>query len=179
MKATKEPTLRRAITLPHAIAMVIGTIIGASIFVQPSEITGRVPSIPGMLLVWVVAGVLTLFGALVCAELASIFTRSGGVYVYLREAFSPAVGFLWGWAMFWTMHSGIIAAIAVICARYIDYFVPLGETGVTAVAVAVILLLSGVNYLGVRQGSNLQALFTIGKVVAIAVNEFVRADIEY
>ena len=167
MKATKEPTLRRAITLPHAIAMVIGTIIGASIFVQPSEITGRVPSIPGMLLVWVVAGVLTLFGALVCAELASIFTRSGGVYVYLCEAFSPAVGFLWGWAMFWTMHSGIIAAIAVICARYIDYFVPLGETGVTAVAVAVILLLSGINYLGVRQGSNLQAVFTLGKVGAI------------
>ncbi len=66
--------------------MVVGTIIGASIFVQPSEITGRVPSIPGILLVWVVAGVLTLFGALVCAELASIFTRSGGVYVYLREA---------------------------------------------------------------------------------------------
>ena len=56
MEATKKPTLRRAITLPHAIAMVVGTIIGASIFVQPSEITGRVPSIPGMLLVWVVAG---------------------------------------------------------------------------------------------------------------------------
>jgi APA family basic amino acid/polyamine antiporter len=103
----------------------------------------------------------------VCAELASIFTRSGGVYVYLCEAFSPAVGFLWGWAMFWTMHSGIIAAIAVICARYIGYFVPLGETGVKVVAVAVILLLSGINYLGVRQGSNLQAVFTFGKVVAI------------
>jgi len=167
MEATKRPTLRRAITLPHAIAMVVGTIIGASIFVQPSEITGRVPSIPGMLLVWVVAGILTLFGALVCAELASTFTRSGGVYVYLREAFSPAVGFLWGWAMFWTMHSGIIAAIAVICARYVGYFVPLGETGVKAVAIAVILLLSGINYLGVRQGSNLQAVFTVGKVVAI------------
>lgn len=167
MNGASEPTLRRAITLPHAIAMVVGTIIGASIFVQPSEITGRVPSIPGMLLVWVVAGILTLFGALVCAELASIFTRSGGVYVYLCEAFSPAVGFLWGWAMFWTMHSGIIAAIAVICARYVGYFVPLGETGVKAVAIAVILLLSGVNYLGVRQGANLQTLFTIGKVVAI------------
>jgi len=149
--------------------MVVGTIIGASIFVQPSEITGRVPSIPGILLVWVVAGVLTLFGALVCAELASIFTRSGGVYVYLREAFSPAVGFLWGWAMFWTMHSGVIAAISVICARYVGYFVPLGETGVKAVAIAVILLLSAINYLGVRQGSNLQAVFTIGKVVAILV----------
>jgi len=147
--------------------MVVGTIIGASIFVQPSEIAGRVPSIPGILLVWVVAGVLTLFGALVCAELASIFTGSGGVYVYLREAFSPAVGFLWGWAMFWTMHSGIIAVIAVVCARYVGYFVHLGETEEKAAAIAVILLLSGINYLGVRQGSNLQTVFTIGKVAAI------------
>jgi APA family basic amino acid/polyamine antiporter len=169
MEAAQEPALRRAIRLPHAIAMVVGTIIGASIFVQPSEITGRVPSIPGILLVWIVAGVLTLFGALVCAELASIFTRSGGVYVYLCEAFSPAVGFLWGWAMFWTMHSGIIAAIAVICARYVGYFFPLADTGVKVVAIAVILILSGVNYLGVKQGSNLQTLFTLGKVFAIVV----------
>jgi APA family basic amino acid/polyamine antiporter len=93
--------LRRAIRLPHATALVVGTIIGASIFVQPSEITSAVPSVGGVLLVWALAGVLTLAGALVCAELASAFTRSGGVYVYLREAYHPALGFLWGWAMFW------------------------------------------------------------------------------
>jgi len=101
----EKPSLKKAIRLPHATAMVVGTIIGASIFVQPSEITGQVPSIEGVLMVWLVAGILTLFGTLVCAELASIFTRTGGVYVYLKEAFSPAVGFLWGWAMFWSMHS--------------------------------------------------------------------------
>ena len=83
--------------------MVVGTIIGTSIFVQPSEITALVPSVSGILLVWIVSGVLTLFGALVCAELASIFTRSGGVYVYLKEAYSPALGFLWGWAKERTM----------------------------------------------------------------------------
>jgi len=105
----EKSSLKKAIRLPHATAMVVGTIIGASIFVQPSEITGQVPSIEGVLMVWLVAGILTLFGTLVCAELASIFTRTGGVYVYLKEAFSPAVGFLWGWAMFWSMHSGIIA----------------------------------------------------------------------
>ena len=80
--------------------MVVGTIIGASIFVQPSNVTGAVPSIGGVFAVWAVSGVLTLFGALVCAELASAYPRTGGVYVFLREIFSPALGFLWGWAMF-------------------------------------------------------------------------------
>jgi APA family basic amino acid/polyamine antiporter len=149
--------------------MVVGTIIGASIFVQPSEITGDVPSIAGVLLVWLVSGVLTMIGALVCAELASTFTETGGVYVYLREAFNPAAGFLWGWAMFWIMHSGIIAAIAVVFARYTAYFVPLDDSGIKAVAVAVILVLSGVNYLGVKHGSTLQALFTVGKLLAIGL----------
>jgi len=161
--------LRRAIALPHATALVVGTIIGASIFVQPSEITARVPSVPGVLLVWLVAGALTLIGALVTAELASTFSRSGGVYVYLTESFGAPLGFLWGWAMFWSMHSGIIAAIAVVFARYAGYLVPLGPTGTKAVAIGVILLLSGINYLGVRQGSRLQTLFTAGKLLAVAV----------
>ncbi len=157
------------IRLPHATALVVGTIIGASIFVQPSEITGQVPSIVGALLVWLVSGALTLIGALVCAELASTFTQTGGVYLYLNRAFSPAVGFLWGWAMFWTMHSGIIAAIAVIFARYAAYFMPLESGGVKITAIAAILVLSGVNYLGVRQGSTLQTLFTAGKLLAIGL----------
>ena len=159
--------LQRAIRLPHATALVIGTIIGASIFVQPSEVTGQVPSVAGVFLVWLIAGALTLSGALVCAELASTFTRTGGVYVYLREAFSPAAGFLWGWAMFWVMHSGIIAALAVVFARYTDFLIPIGEVGSKAVAVGVILVLSGVNILGVKHGARVQALFTVGKLLAI------------
>lgn len=161
------PELKRVIGLPRATALVVGTIIGASIFVQPSELTRHVPSISGVLLVWTISGILALFGALVCAELASIFTQSGGVYVYLKETYSPALGFLWGWAMFWTMHSGIIAAIAMICARYVAYFMPMGNVATKGVAVAVILILSAVNYLGVKHGSTLQALFTLGKVAAI------------
>ncbi len=165
---SESEELRRAIGLPWATAMVVGTIIGASIFVQPSEITGLVPSLTGVILAWAVAGILTLFGALVCAELASIYTGSGGVYVFLREAFGPALGFLWGWAMFWVMHSGIIAAIAVVFARYAGFFVPLSDTGTRAVAVGVILILSAVNYVGVKHGAGLQAAFTLGKLVAIA-----------
>lgn len=159
--------LSRALGLRHATALVVGTIIGASIFVQPSEITSRLPSAPGVVAVWAVAGLLTLAGALVCAELASALPESGGVYAFLREAFSPGLGFLWGWAMFWTMHTGIIAAIATVFARYAAYFVPLGDTGQKAIAVAAVLLLSAVNYRGVRQGGSLQTAFTAVKVVAI------------
>jgi APA family basic amino acid/polyamine antiporter len=162
------PALTRAIRLPHAIAMVVGTIIGASIFVQPSEITGRVPTAAGIYGVWLVCGVLTLFGALVCAELASTLPESGGVYAFLREAFGPWLGFLWAWAMVWTMHTGIIAAIATIFARYAGFFHPLGDFGTRAVAMAAILALSAVNYVGVKHGSVLQTAFTVGKLGAIA-----------
>src|SRR5947209_14836134 len=141
------PALKRSIGLVRATAMVVGTIIGASIFVQPSVITGEMRSVGGVVLAWVLAGVLTLAGALICAELASAYPTSGGVYVFLREAYSPALGFLWGWAMFWSMHSGIIAAIAVVFARFVAYVAPLaawggGDGGVRAVAIAAILGLS-------------------------------------
>ena len=149
--------------------MVVGTIIGASIFVQPSEITGHVPSAAGAAAVWIVSGALTLVGALVCAELASALPRTGGVYVYLSEAFSPALGFLWGWAMFWTMHSGIIAVIGMVFARYLGYFVELGPMGTRVVAIAAILSLSWINHRGVSWGANLQTVFTLAKVLAILV----------
>jgi len=161
-----SPALERPIGLLHATAMVVGIIIGASIFVQPSEINRHVPSVPGVLSVWVVAGILTLFGSLVCAELSSAFPRTGGVYVFLKETLSPACGFLWGWAMFWSAHSGIIAASSVIFARYVAFFFPVAER---AVAIAVILALSFLNYLGVRQGSRLQTAVTVSKVIAIAL----------
>src|SRR5438132_11641013 len=139
------PALTRSIGLPHATAMVVGTIIGASIFVQPSEVSRAVPSFGGMLLVWVAAGALTWFGASICAELSSAFPQTGGVYVFLREMFSPAAGFLWGWAMFWSMHSRIIAAIAVVAARYAAGVVPVGDAGVRGIAVGALLLRSAVH----------------------------------
>lgn len=159
--------LLRAIALPHATAMVAGTIIGASIFVQPSEVNAQVSSVPAALAVWALAGLLTVLGALVCAELASTFTGSGGVYVYLRETFGPGIGFLWGWAMFWSVHSGIIAAIAIVVARYVAYFVPLTDPARRGVAIAVIVGLTAVNYRGVRLGSVVQTAFTGGKLLAI------------
>jgi APA family basic amino acid/polyamine antiporter len=161
--------LLRSIGLTQATAMVVGTIVGSSIFVQPSEVSRAVPSFGGMLLVWVAAGALTWFGASICAELSSAMPRTGGVYVFLREMFSPAVAFLWGWAMFWSMHSGIIAAIAMVFGRYFATIVPLGDLGIRLVAVAGILVLSAINYLGVRPGSSVQTALTIAKVAAIGV----------
>jgi len=149
--------------------MVVGTIIGASIFVQPSVISGEVPTAGGMLLVWAAAGALTLIGALVTAELASAFPRVGGVYVFLTEAFSPLAGFLWCWAMFWSMHTGIIAALSMVFARYVGHFVPLGDVGLRLVAVSGVVALSALNYVSVRQGSAVQTAFTVMKVGAIAV----------
>jgi APA family basic amino acid/polyamine antiporter len=139
------------------------------VFVQASEITALVPTPGGVVLAWALAGALTLIGALVCAELASAYPRTGGVYVFLREIYSPALGFLWGWAMFWTMHSGILAAVATVFARYAGYFVPMGEWGLRATAVGAIVVLSTVNYLGAKLGSRVQAAFTAVKVAAVAL----------
>lgn len=160
-------TLKRAIGLPGATALVVGTIIGSSIFVQASELTSLVPDPALVILAWAVAGVLTLIGALVCAELSSAFPRTGGVYIFFKEIYSPTLGFIWGWAMFWTMHSGILAAIATVFARYAGYFVELDVTGQRLVAVSAILVLSAINYRGVTFGASLQSAFTLVKVLAV------------
>src|SRR5713226_2338950 len=138
--------------------MVVGIILGASIFVQPSEVSRHVPSIPGTLLVWLACGLLTLCGALVCAELAAALPQTGGVYVFLRDTLSPSVGFLWGWAMFWSVHSGIIAAMAIIFARYVAYFFSMGDGGIRGVAIA-----------GIRQGSTVQTFLTVAKLAAVVL----------
>src|SRR5678810_876390 len=160
--------LSRSITTVHATALVVGIIVGASIFVQPSVITGTVPTVAGVYTVWAISGVLTLFGALIAAELASAYPQAGGVYVFLNKAYSPAVGFLWGWAMFWSMHSGIIAAIAVVFARYVAVFWPMSDLGIRLVAVSVIAVLTVVNYVVVKHGGLVQNIFTAAKLIAVA-----------
>jgi APA family basic amino acid/polyamine antiporter len=167
--------LSRSITPLHATALVVGIIIGASIFVQPSVITGTVASLPAVYAVWIASGILTLFGALIAAELASAYPHAGGVYVFLREAFSPGIAFLWGWAMFWTMHTGIIAVIAMVFARYMAFFVPVGDIGLRVLATLAVIALTAVNYIGVKQGSLVQTTLTIlkiGAVVAIILVAF-------
>src|SRR2546428_12355896 len=137
--------LTRSIGLVQAVAMVVGRSVGSSIFVQPSEVSRAVPSFGGMALVWMAAGALTWFGASICAELASAYPRTGGVYVFLREMFSPAAGFLWGWAMFWGMHSGIIAAMAMVFGRYAATVRPVDDRGSPRAAVGGFAVASPIN----------------------------------
>jgi APA family basic amino acid/polyamine antiporter len=155
--------------LASVTSMVVGIIVGASIFVQPAEVTRLAPSPRGVMLAWLVAGVLTLCAALVCAEFSWLFPETGGVYVFLKKTYSPALAFLWGWGMFWTMHTGILAAIAVVLARYAGYFFGLGDLGVRVLAMAAILAISFVQYLGVKAGSAVQVTLTVAKVAAIGV----------
>jgi APA family basic amino acid/polyamine antiporter len=161
------PMLNRSISLLGATSLVIGIIVGASIFVQPSVISGAVPTVGAVYAVWIVAGILTLFGSLIAAELSSAFPRSGGVYVFLSTSFGHWLGFLWGWAMFWTMHTGIAAVIAMVFARYVGFFFPMSDAGLKGTAAAAIVVVSAINYVGVRHGSRVQTAFTLGKLLAI------------
>ena len=110
----------------------------------------------------------TMRSAGVCGAGAS-FPDTGGVYVFLKQIYSPALGFLWGWTMFFVMHAGILAAIAVVLARYLGYFFGFGDTGVRLLAMTAILLVSFVQYLGVKPGSAVQVVLTAAKVCAVAL----------
>jgi len=166
---SQSASLQRSIGLSSATSMVVGIIVGVSIFVQPSEVTRLVASGRGVMLAWLVSGFLTLCAALVCAELARLFPENGGVYVFLKRIYSPALAFLWGWTMFWTLHSGILAAIAVLLARYAGHFFHLGETGVRVLAIGAVLAVSFVQYLGVKLGSAVQVALTAAKLAAIVI----------
>jgi basic amino acid/polyamine antiporter, APA family len=161
--------LRRSMGLTAATAMVVGIIVGAFIFVQPSEMMRLVPDGRGVILAWLVSGLLTLCAALVCAELSWLFPETGGVYVFLKRIYSPALAFLWGWGMFWVMHAGILAAIAVVLARYAGYFFGLTDSGIRLLAIVAIVFVSLIQYLGVKPGSAVQVTLTAAKLGAIAL----------
>jgi APA family basic amino acid/polyamine antiporter len=105
----------------------------------------------------------------VCAELSRLFPETGGVYIFLKRIYSPALAFLWGWGMFWVMHAGILAAIAVVLARYAGYFLGLTDTGIRWLAITAILFVSFIQYLGVKPGSVVQVTLTAAKLGAIAL----------
>ena len=161
--------LRRSMGLTAATAMVVGIIVGAFIFVQPTEMVRLVPSGRGVILAWLISGLLTLCAALVCAELSWLFPETGGVYIFLKRIYSPALAFMWGWGMFWVMHAGILAAIAVVLARYAGYFFGLTDSGIRWLAIAAILFVSFIQYLGVKPGSAVQVTLTAAKLGAIAL----------
>src|SRR5262249_56598304 len=102
----------RVIKFPHATAMVVGIILGVSVFIQSSEITRLVPSTRGVMLAWLAAGALTVCGALVCAELSVLYPQTGGGFVFLKEIFFPSLGFLLGLTIFMSDHSRTLSPLA-------------------------------------------------------------------
>jgi APA family basic amino acid/polyamine antiporter len=147
---------------------VIGGIIGGGIFRTPAAVAERVGSPALILAAWVAGGVVALIGALCFAELGQRRPRAGGGYVYLRETWGPLPAFLYGWALLLVIASGAIAAIAVTFADYTLALTGLPARFTLPLAIAAILFVSGVNYLGVRPGAVVQNLFTLLKLATLA-----------
>src|SRR6202162_6017538 len=122
--ATPHHELNRSLGLFDSTMIVAGSMIGSGIFIVAGEMAREVGSSGWLLLAWVIAGVLTLTAALSYGELAAMMPRAGGQYVYLREAFSPIWGFLYGWTLFMVIQTGTIAAVSVGFARYFGVLLP-------------------------------------------------------
>jgi APA family basic amino acid/polyamine antiporter len=143
-------------------------VIGSGIFLTPGAIAGHLPHPGAILLAWLVGGLLSLAGALANAELGAMFPRAGGDYVYLREAFHPAAGFLVGWLSFFVIYAGTIATLAAGFAAGLAHFVPIGPRQQLGVAVALTLAASCLNYVGVRWGARANNLTATIKIAALA-----------
>ncbi len=179
-----------ALGLFTTVMLVVGGVIGSGIFRKPGVMAAQVGSPELLLGVWVLAGVLTLFGALTNAEIASMIPETGGQYVYFERMYGPFFAFLYGWAIFAIMQCGSIAAVTYVFAEYATQFVhlpefapavevwsfhvpfvgdvsPLKEIGTKGLAAALIVLLTAINYVGVRFGGLVQNVFTVAKVAGM------------
>src|ERR1700689_3416314 len=123
-RSGRQPGFVRAIGLFDGTMIVVGSMIGSGIFIVASDITRQTGSAGGLLLTWIITGLLTIAAALSYGELAGLFPRAGGQYIYLREAYSPLWGFLYGWTLFVVIQTGTIAAVAVGFARYLGVIFP-------------------------------------------------------
>lgn len=184
--ANRTEELRRDLGFWGAAAIVVGTVIGSGIFLVPKAMVLRVGSPEMVFAVWVFGGLLSIFGALTYAELAAALPEAGGEYVYLREAYGPFFGFIYGWTQTWVAKSASIATLATAFFYYLANFYPTLDNVLTAVplpigpgggpleirsgqllAMAVILGLAGLNYFGVRFGGGVQVVVTVIKVGCI------------
>jgi APA family basic amino acid/polyamine antiporter len=195
LNGKSRPELGRELGLITAIACGVGSVIGSGIFKKPGLMAAQLGSPELLILVWVVAGVVTLFGALSIAEISGMFRDPGGQYIYFNKGFNRFVGYLYGWAAFIVIQTGSIASIAYVFADSLGYFVqyprlpaaweqwgipipfigeitPLRFLGLKLTTVGLIVFLTGINYLGVKLGSAVVVVFStlkVGIVVAIIV----------
>jgi APA family basic amino acid/polyamine antiporter len=162
-------TLLHELSLRDATAIVAGTVIGSGIFLIPYSVANQLSSFSAVLLVWVVGGVLSLFGALALGELGAAFPGAGGLYVYLRHAYGRPIGFLYGWGLLTLIHSGSIATLAVAFRIYLAQVFPLTVFQQKAAGIICILALTVVNCFGVRSGKGAQNLLTLAKFGGLAL----------
>lgn len=183
MEKTSAGTFKRSLNLMDSSAIVLGSMIGSGIFIVSADMARQLGS-PGWLLVsWLIAGMMTVFAALVYGELASMMPKAGGQYIYLREAYNPLTGFLYGWTTFMVIQTGSIAAIAMAFAKFAGVMIPwiseqnilisLGQdfqiNTVHLVAVLSIIFLTWINSRGIRTGKYVQNTFTLTKVLVLAL----------
>jgi APA family basic amino acid/polyamine antiporter len=171
--------LRRSLGFRDAAALVVGTIIGTGVFLKASPMAAAVGSPVAVLAALFAAGALSFFGALAYAELGAMFPQAGGEYVYLREAWGPRIGFLYGWTRFWIGTPGSIASYAVGAAVFTDGLVPLGgELAHKGVAIGLIAVFTVINCLTVAFGGRVQSIMTglkIALIVGLAALVFLGA----
>jgi basic amino acid/polyamine antiporter, APA family len=162
------PELRRSLGLVDLVLLAIGTVIGSGIFLVPAVVLRQTGGQTGSAMtVWVVAGVLSLLGALTYAELGAMKPEAGGLYAYIRDAFGPLPAFLFGWTSFVVIGSGSIATLAVAFGGYATQIVPMGAWGARIVALLLIAFTAVVNILGTRKGATLQNWTTAAKVLGL------------
>src|SRR5580698_820702 len=185
---SSQPGFVRAIGLFDGTMIVVGSMIGSGIFIVASDITRQTGSAGGLLLTWIITGLLTIAAALSYGELAALFPRAGGQYIYLREAYSPLWGFLYGWTLFLVIQTGTIAAVSVGFARYFGFLVPwiaddhyliapihvstgyaLSLSTTQLVAILLIVFLTWANTLGLAYGKFITTVFTTAKTGALLV----------
>lgn len=188
MTSPHQPQLDRALGLREGIAIHIGCIIGSGIFIVPATIAGHLPAMGPILIVWIIAGMLTLFGALTLAELSAVLPQAGGPYVYLRHTFGRVWGFMFSWNDFFINKAGSAAALAIGFTTFLGYFVPavspehalfhttysffgmetefkFGWTQI--IAMTTIVIVTVINVRGVRSGGWVMNIFTTAKVTAL------------
>ncbi|MCL4551148.1 MAG: amino acid permease [Bacteroidetes bacterium] len=172
--------LKRELGVFDSTMIVVGSMIGSGIFIVSSDIGRTVGSSGLLLLVWFITGVITLIGALSYGELAAMMPNAGGQYVYLREAYNPLVGFLYGWTLFLVIQTGTIAAVAVAFAKFTAVLIPWFSTANVLfnffglkvssgqiLAIVLILFLTYINMRGLREAKFVQNIFTIAKTLAL------------
>ncbi|HXZ58996.1 MAG TPA: amino acid permease [Steroidobacteraceae bacterium] len=157
----------RSVGLLNAVAVSIGITIGSGIFRVPATVAGLLHDPGAVILCWLLGGVMALCGALTFAELAAALPRSGGMFAYILEGFGPVPAFLFGWAELTVVRAAALGAIATIFAEYLGYFVPLTAPQVRQVAALTILLVSVLNYVGVRRAAAVLSITTYAKYAAV------------